>query len=43
MGDGIAHSDGQNVMAGELIEFAGGVSGIVSNLEVSDQVGAYRC
>src|SRR5271170_3489348 len=40
VGDGIARIYGlENVMAGELIEFAGGVSGIALNLE-EDQVGA---
>jgi F-type H+/Na+-transporting ATPase subunit alpha len=40
VGDGIARLYGlENVMAGELIEFAGGVSGIALNLE-EDQVGA---
>src|SRR6204780_5017612 len=40
VGDGIARVYGlENVMAGELIEFAGGVSGIALNLE-EDQVGA---
>src|SRR5580698_3940536 len=40
VGDGIAHVYGlENVMAGELIEFTGGVSGIALNLE-EDQVGA---
>ena len=39
-GDGIARVYGlENVMAGELIEFKGGVSGIALNLE-EDQVGA---
>ena len=39
VGDGIARIYGlENVMAGELIEFAGGVSGIALNLE-EDQVG----
>src|ERR1041384_1769124 len=39
-GDGIARVYGlENVMAGELIEFKGGVSGIAPNLE-EDQVGA---
>src|ERR1700730_4654594 len=40
VGDGIARVYGlENVMAGELIEFKGGVSGIALNLE-EDQVGA---
>src|SRR6202166_5228849 len=40
VGDGIARIYGlENVMAGELIEFKGGVSGIALNLE-EDQVGA---
>src|ERR1700694_244992 len=40
VGDGIARIYGlENVMAGELIEFTGGVSGIALNLE-EDQVGA---
>src|SRR6202046_1080225 len=40
VGDGIARVYGlKNVMAGELIEFAGGISGIALNLE-EDQVGA---
>src|SRR5580698_3676935 len=40
VGDGIARIYGlENVMAGELIEFAGGVSGIALNLE-EDSVGA---
>jgi F-type H+-transporting ATPase subunit alpha len=40
VGDGIARIYGlENVMAGELIEFAGGTSGIALNLE-EDQVGA---
>src|ERR1700726_2079502 len=40
VGDGIARISGlENVMAGELIEFTGGVSGIALNLE-EDQVGA---
>ena len=40
VGDGIARVYGlENVMAGELIEFTGGVSGIALNLE-EDQVGA---
>jgi F-type H+-transporting ATPase subunit alpha len=40
VGDGIARLYGlENVMAGELIEFAGGVSGIALNLE-EDSVGA---
>src|ERR1700689_4126229 len=40
VGDGIARGYGlENVMAGELIEFKGGVSGIALNLE-EDQVGA---
>ena len=40
VGDGIARVYGlENVMAGELIEFPGGVSGIALNLE-EDQVGA---
>ena len=40
VGDGIARVYGlENVMAGELIEFAGGISGIALNLE-EDQVGA---
>src|SRR5260370_21211363 len=40
VGDGIARLYGlENVMAGEMIEFAGGVSGIALNLE-EDQVGA---
>jgi len=40
VGDGIARIYGlENVMAGELIEFAGGVAGIALNLE-EDQVGA---
>src|SRR5271165_6288272 len=40
VGDGIARIYGlENVMAGELVEFAGGVSGIALNLE-EDQVGA---
>src|SRR5450631_617866 len=40
VGDGIARIYGlENVMAGELIEFHGGVSGIALNLE-EDQVGA---
>jgi F-type H+-transporting ATPase subunit alpha len=40
VGDGIARIYGlENVMAGELIEFAGGISGIALNLE-EDQVGA---
>ena len=40
MGDGIARIYGlENVMAGELIEFPHGVSGIAMNLE-EDQVGA---
>jgi F-type H+-transporting ATPase subunit alpha len=40
VGDGIARIYGlENVMAGELIEFNGGVSGIALNLE-EDQVGA---
>src|SRR3979490_3233831 len=39
VGDGIARIYGlENVMAGELIEFKGGVSGIALNLE-EDQVG----
>src|ERR1700687_4468429 len=42
VGDGIARIYGlENVMAGELIEFKGGVSGIALNLE-EDQVGAVR-
>jgi F-type H+-transporting ATPase subunit alpha len=40
VGDGIARIYGlENVMAGELIEFRDGVSGIALNLE-EDQVGA---
>jgi F-type H+/Na+-transporting ATPase subunit alpha len=40
VGDGIARVYGlENVMAGELIEFKGGISGIALNLE-EDQVGA---
>src|SRR5204862_7766442 len=40
VGDGIARIYGlENVMAGELIEFKGGVSGIALKLE-EDQVGA---
>ena len=40
VGDGIARIYGlENVMSGELIEFAGGISGIALNLE-EDQVGA---
>src|ERR1700693_5372431 len=40
VGDGIARIYGlENVMAGELIQFKGGVSGIALNLE-EDQVGA---
>src|ERR1700722_18559283 len=40
VGDGIARVYGlENVMAGELIEFKGGVSGIALNLK-EDQVGA---
>ncbi len=40
VGDGIARIYGlENVMAGELIEFKGGVSGIALNLE-EEQVGA---
>ncbi|MFN7924097.1 MAG: F0F1 ATP synthase subunit alpha [Bryobacteraceae bacterium] len=40
VGDGIARIHGlEKVMAGELIEFTGGVSGIAMNLE-EDQVGA---
>ena len=40
VGDGIARIYGlENVMAGELIEFTGGVSGIALNLEEQD-VGA---
>jgi F-type H+/Na+-transporting ATPase subunit alpha len=40
VGDGIARIYGlENVMAGEMIEFKGGVSGIALNLE-EDQVGA---
>src|SRR3977135_4141893 len=40
VGDGIARVHGlENVMAGELIEFTHGVSGIALNLE-EDQVGA---
>ena len=40
VGDGIARIHGlEKVMAGELIEFGGGVSGIAMNLE-EDQVGA---
>src|SRR5665213_59110 len=40
VGDGIARVYGlENVMAGELIEFEGGISGIALNLE-EDQVGA---
>src|SRR6202050_4073183 len=40
VGDGIARVYGlENVMAGELIQFKGGVSGIALNLE-EDQVGA---
>src|SRR5258708_18234282 len=40
VGDGIGRIYGlENVMAGELIEFTGGVSGIALNLE-EDQVGA---
>jgi F-type H+/Na+-transporting ATPase subunit alpha len=40
VGDGIARIYGlENVMAGELIDFTGGVSGIALNLE-EDQVGA---
>src|SRR5437660_4289504 len=40
VGDGIARIYGlENVMAGELIQFTGGVSGIALNLE-EDQVGA---
>src|SRR5215471_6318156 len=40
VGDGIARVYGlENVMAGEMIEFKGGVSGVAMNLE-EDQVGA---
>src|SRR5437868_9023267 len=40
VGDGIARVYGlENVMAGELIEFKGGLAGIALNLE-EDQVGA---
>ena len=40
LGDGIARVHGlDSVMAGELIEFEGGISGIAMNLE-EDQVGA---